>query len=250
MANETAQPAPVPEGTAELGAAQRLGGVFFSPGATFRSIARSPGFWPPLIVFIVVNLAGWQVVVRKIGLARVAAAGLAMSGRTAGMTEAQREQAVRVAEKISAISYPVGSIVGPFIVFLILALLGLAILKAIFGQQLKFKTAYSVAAYAFMPNLIAVLLGMATAAFGDPSAFNAANPAPTNLGFFLSPQSVSHALYTGATSLDILSFWTMVLLGIGFSEAVGRKASSKGVFLSFFVLWVLFVLLKMGLALI
>jgi hypothetical protein len=249
MANETAQPAPVPEGTAELGAAQRLGGVFFSPGATFRSIARKPGFWPPVIAFIVVNLAGWAVMIYKVGAAQIASVQLAISGRAA-MTHQQSEAALRALEKFWTYGPLFGAVVGPFIVFLILALLGLAILKAIFGQQLKFKTAYSVVAYAFMPNLLAVLLGMATAAFGDPSAFNATNPAPTNLGFFLSPQSVSHALYTGATSLDILSFWTMVLLGIGFSEAVGRKVSSKGVFLSFFVLWVLLVLIKMGLALI
>ncbi len=247
MANdETVEPGA--GSAAGMGVAQRLGGIFFSPSWTFRSIAAKPGFWPPLVLFIVANLAAWLAIIRNVGVARIASLQLALSGRANGMSAAQKEQALRMTEKISAISLPVGSVVVPFLVFLILALLGIAIMKAIFGQPLKFKTAYSVAAYSFMPNLLGVVLAIAVALFGDPSAFNPANPAPTNFGFFLSPQSVSRPLYSGATSLDILSLWTLALLGMGFSEAVGRKVSPKAVFLCFIVLWALWVLIKMGLA--
>ncbi|HTV55477.1 MAG TPA: YIP1 family protein [Terriglobia bacterium] len=228
--------------------AQRFAGIFFSPTEAFRTILRAPDILPPLIVLVAVSVAAWEAVLRKIGIAQLVRASLEQSGRAKTMTPEQIQQAVSQSARFLPIVYRVVALVGVPIFLLIIALIGLAILKAIFGQQLTFKVAYSITTYAELPAVIAGLLGILVVLFGDPTTFNPTNPAPTNLGFFLSPEGMSKPLYTAASSVNPFSLWFMALLGIGFSEAVGRKVRARTIFLCFFSLWVLWVLLRMGLA--
>lgn len=251
MANEAQRAIePAPGGATASGgsAAQRIGGIFFSPTEAFRAITRAPDILPPLVILIAISVISWEVILRKVGIEQIIRSQLETSGRASSMTPEQIQQAVSQGAKFAPIIGRVIALISVPFFLLIIALIGLAIMKAIFGLQLSFKTAYSVTTYAWLPWLIAGLLTIAVAWFGDPAGFNMASPAPTNLGFFLSAQSVGRPLYTGAGSLDIFSFWTMGLLGVGFSEAAGRKLRPSTVFLCFFVLWVLWVLLRMGLA--
>ena len=67
----------------------------------------------------------------------------------------------------------------------------------------------------------------------------------TNLGFLADAHAdpVGHALLS---SVDVVSFWIMALLVLGFSAAAG--ASRKRVAILVVSLWALFVLGKAGLA--
>jgi Yip1 domain len=236
------------EGSSGGNFAQRFGGIFFSPTDTFRAIVRAPDILPPLIALIAVSVAAWEAVLRKIGIAQLVRASLEQSGRAKTMTPEQIQQAVSASAKFLPVVYRVVALVGVPIFLLIIALIGLAVLKAIFGQSLSFKVAYSITTYAELPAIIAGLLGIVVVLFGDPATFNPTNPAPTNLGFFLSPETMAKPLYTAASSVNPFSFWFMALLGIGLSEAVGGKVRARTIFLCFFSLWVLWVLLRMGLA--
>jgi len=82
----------------------------------------------------------------------------------------------------------------------------------------------------------------------DPDQFNAQNPMPTNPGFFFNPRETSKPLLSLLSSLDVFSIWLMALLGIGFSEAVGRKVKPTTISLCFAGLWAIWVLAKMGLS--
>jgi len=83
--------------------------------------------------------------------------------------------------------------------------------------------------------------------FGDPEHFNAQSPVPSNLGFFLSPDT-SKPLMILASALDLFSLWFMILLGIGYSEASGRKVKALTIFFCFFGLRAVLLLIQMGLA--
>ncbi|MGH9378616.1 MAG: hypothetical protein ACRD1I_07445, partial [Terriglobia bacterium] len=104
-------------------------------------------------------------------------------------------------------------------------------------------------AHANLAMLLAGILTLIMIFFGDPANMNPRNLAPTNIGFFLSSQSVGSALYSLATSVDLFSFWVLGLLGIGFSAATAGKVRPKSMFFAFFVLWLIYILLRAGLSL-
>jgi hypothetical protein len=77
-----------------------------------------------------------------------------------------------------------------------------------------------------------------------PESFNIKNFAPTNLGAFLDPVETNKALYSLATSLDVLTIWTLVLMGIGIATVAGVKRSSG--YIAVFGWWAIIVLLGVG----
>lgn len=225
----------------DLTAGQRFFGTFTDPVETFNAIVRRPDFGRPLLILILAWVAMSELMVHKIGTAVIVRRSLELSGRAKHMTPAQIQKAVEaggVALHLSFINIPV--------FLIIIAAIGMLILKAVFGNPIDFKKAFAVTVYADLPYVLASLLGIVVICFGEPVRFK--NFIPDNLGFFLSPQTVSRPLYVLATSLNIFSFWFMGLLGIGFAAAAGRKLRPRSVFFCFLGLWVIWVLLKAGLA--
>jgi hypothetical protein len=70
--------------------------------------------------------------------------------------------------------------------------------------------------------------------------------APTNLGAFLDPIETNKALYSLASSLDIVTIWTLILLGMGTSIIAGTKRSSG--YIAVFGWWTVIVLISAGIA--
>ncbi len=229
---------------------ERFIGVFISPGETFADIARTPDFIAPLIVSIVLVVAGSEIFLAKIGLELVIRYAMEHSSQTASLSPEQLEQAVTTQVKIQTIAiHIIGFIYAP-IISLIDALLGLLFVKSIFGGELRFKAAFAVPCYAFLIGVIPSLMGMLLIFFGDPEHIiaNPQNPTPSTLGFFLNPADASKPIMSLATSFDIFTIWYIVLLGIGYSQASGKKVSSMTGFFCFFGPWMVWVLIKMGLS--
>ena len=227
---------------------ERFVGVFASPGATFADIGRKPDFVAPLIAAIVSTMAMTETMLGKIGMERIVRMSIEQSGQASSLSPEQIEQRVSQGAKIGAIITHLAGLVGAPIFLLVIAGIGLLITNAIFGAQLNFKTAFSVACYANLVGVVGALMAMVMILLGDPERFNAQNPSPTNLGFFLNRLETSKPLLALASSIDILRLWLMGLLGIGFSEATGRKVKALSVFFSFLGLWAIWVAGRVGLA--
>lgn len=231
----------------DLSRMQRFFGIFTEPVETFAVIARKPDFWAPLVALIVFVIAITELMLHRISMEEIVRRSIEMSGRANSMTPEQMQKAVEQGAKIGAVFAHLG-FVSLVIVLVIVAALGMLILKLVFGHPVGFKTAFSISAYAFLPTIIGAILGMIVIALGDPASFNPQNIEPTNVGFFLSQQSTSRSLYSIATSIDFFTFWVLGLLGIGFAASTGRKARPRSVFFCFLGLWVIWVLIKAGLA--
>jgi hypothetical protein len=229
---------------------ERLLGVFISPAETFADVARKPGFWAPLIAVVLGTVAVMETLFWKIGLERIVRMQIEQSGRASSMSADQMDQAIRLGVKVGGITSRVFGIVGPPIVLLIVAGLGLLIVNVIFGAQAKFKTVFSLVCYANLVSLLGSLMAVAMILFGDPEHLNAQNPVPANVGFFLSPSQVSKPLYALASSADIFTIWVLILLGVGLAEGTGRKVKPLPITLVYAGFWSIWVLGKMGLALI
>ena len=225
----------------------KFAGIFLSPGETFADIARKPDFIFPLIVVVLSTIAVTETMLAKIGMERIIRAQMEQSGRASSMSPEQMQQAVEQGARIGGI---IAHISPGFVAIglLIVAAIGMVIVNAIFGGAIKFKTAFSIACYANLVGLLGAVMAVALILFGDPDHFNAQSPVPSNPGFFLNPLETSKPLVSLASSIDIFTLWYMVLLAIGFSQATGGKAKSLSIFFSLFGLWLLWVLIKMGLA--
>jgi hypothetical protein len=226
----------------------RLAGVFIEPGDTFADIVRRPDFVWPLVVGVVSVVTLAETMLAKIGMERIIRNSLEQGGQAARMSPEQLDQAVSQGATVGSIFAHIGGLLGPPIYLLIVAAIGLAILNSFFGSELKFKTVFSVTCYSNLVAVLGVLMSLAVILFGDVERFNPQNPAPTNIGFFLNPLETSKPLLALTSSYDVFTIWFLALLGVGLSEASGRKVKALSIFLVYFGLWSVWVLGKVGFA--
>jgi hypothetical protein len=228
----------------------RFAGIFLSPGATFADIAHKPGWLAPLLVLMASAVLFTEAMLWKVGMDRITRMSIEQNPRAAQMTAEQVEQAVTQGAKVGAILLRALAVLGPPVMMLIIAALGLLIVNTIFGKELKFATAYAVTCFARLPSILAALMGLLLIFLGDVEHFNPQNPMPTNVGFFLNPLETSKPLYTLASSIDVFTIWFLILLGIGFSAATGRKVKASSILACYAGLWVVWVLIWVGFAMI
>ena len=229
---------------------ERLMGIFISPVETLADVARKPDFVAPLILGVLGAIAVTETMLWKIGMERIIRTSIEQSGRASSMSPEQMDQAVHQGARIGGILAHLGGIVVPPIALLILAGLGLLIVNLILGGQTKFKTVFSLICYANLVSLLGSLMAVAVILFGDPDRFNAQNPVPTNVGFFLNSREVSKPLYAMASSADIFTIWLLILIAVGLAEGTGRKVKPLTIFLVYAGFWVIWILVKVGLAMI
>lgn len=157
---------------------------------------------------------------------------------------AQREKNIKIGVEITEAIF----IANPVLVLAGVAVLsgGLwATINFVFGGRAKYGSIFTVWMYAGLPGIIKPLLG-AIAIFAGvaPESFNIKNYAPTNIGAFLDPLATNKAIYTLATSLDAVTIWTLVLLGMGTAMVAGIRRSSG--YFAVFGWWALFVSIGVG----
>jgi hypothetical protein len=126
----------------------------------------------------------------------------------------------------------------------------LLILNPIFGAKTDFKKVFATVCYANLITVLAAVMSVANILFGDPERFDAQNPVPSNLGFFLNPLEASKPVRALATSIDIFTIWFLILLSIGLSEACNGKVKSRSILMVFGGLWVIWILGKVGWAMV
>jgi len=227
-----------------MGFAERLLGVFISPGETFADVARKPGFIAPLITSTLASVAIVETMLFKINMEAAMRAQLEQGGQASRMSPEQLATAVERGAVATKVAMHIGSVVGPAIFALIIAGLGLLVLNLIFGEQAGFKVVFSATCYAYLVALLGGVVTLPVLLFGDPENLRLDNPAPTNVGFFLNPRETSKPLYALATSADIFTVWFLIVVAIGLSEVVRRKVKPLSIFLSYFGVWMVWVLGK------
>ncbi len=222
--------------------------VFIAPGAAFARIARKPDFLAPLLVLIGASVAVSEGILAKIGMARIIRASIEHSSRGSTMTPEQVDEAVRRGAQFATVFGHVVAVLGPPVLLLVLAGLGLLVVNGVFGGEVRFKTAFTVTCYSRLVGVLEAVMALALVWFGDPENFNPQNPAPSNVGFFLHPFDTPKPLLALASSVDVFTLWSLVLLGIGLSAATEGKVKARGVVLTLLGFWLIYVLARVGLA--
>jgi hypothetical protein len=239
-------PAPAPEPVSSVG---RIFGALFSPQATFASIAAAPTWILPLVLLVIVGLATSVAISQHVGWRTVIDKQISSSSRAQkqmdSLTPEARENALNTQAKYTPyFIYPI-NFVAPFLVAVIVAAILLGAFNLIGGAKIGFKTSLSIVSYSWVPGVIAALLGIAILYLKDPSTIDVQNLVASNPGAILSDDSPKW-LVSLLGSLDLFSFWTMILMAFGYSAAEPKKISFGKAFGTVFGVWIVYVAIKVG----
>jgi len=231
---------------------QRVANTFSAPSKTFADIKRgNRSWWMPFIIFVVLGYVFFAVVAYKIGIQQVAENQIHLNPtqeeKMAQAPPEQREMGVKIATYITKGIF----IANPVLVLAGVALLSLGLwgtINFVFGGKATYGSIFAVWMYASLPSVIKTLLGTVVIFFIAPESFNIKNFAPTNLAalLFPNPAEANKFLYALANSVDGVTIWTLVLLGIGTAMVAGVKRNSG--YIAVFGWWVIFVLFGVGIA--
>jgi Yip1 domain len=218
----------------------RIIGTLVSPGATLADIARRPTFVVPLILIVVLSIAGGAIMATKVDFAAIAHDAIEQNARAAQMSPEQKAQQVKLMGaifRVSAFLAPVFSIV----MLVVVAAILLAAFKLMGGDG-DFLQAFSLTCYAWIPLLVKSVL-VCVVVLARTRAFTMAqlqNPIASNLGFLVSLKE-HPVLFSFLSSIDLFTIWLLVLLTIGFA-AMSRfsRAKSAAIILALWVVKVFF----------
>jgi hypothetical protein len=240
---------PVVVGTSGLSQWQRVMNIFFAPSKTFEDIKGGKrSWWLPFILLALVGYILFAAVTFKIGMQQVAENQVRLDPkaeeRMAQATPEQREFSAKLSVNITKGIF----IGGPALTLIVVALgtLGLwGTINFVFGGKASYGSIFAVWMYASLPAIVKTLLGVLVVYAGAaPESFNIRNFAPTNLGAFMNPLETNKVLYAMASSLDLITIWTLVLLGMGTAIVAGVKRSSG--YVAVFGWWAIFTLIGVG----
>jgi hypothetical protein len=209
---------PAPE-SAPLSEGARILDTFIAPAKTFTDLRRNASWWGPWLLISIVSLLFIFAMSKQVGFEQISKNQVAHSSRADQfdrLPPEQQEKQLRLSSKVIAVfSY------GSPVLILFYLLVETVVLWGTFkvaGAETSFKTAYAITWYAALPGIIGGILGTISLFAGvNPEGFDINNPVGTNLAYYLDPETTGKFVRAMSSSLDILSIWTIILIGIGYS---------------------------------
>jgi hypothetical protein len=227
-----------------MSAVGRLVNTFVEPKAAFADIAARPSWWLPTALLTVLMLVYMLAFSSHVGWEGFMRQQIENNPRTQNLTADQREQALAMQLKYGA---PIGTampVIAMPVVILVVAGVMMFVFSILLGGQVRYRQALGVSAHAYLPSIVGVAAAFLVMFVKDPSDFDLQNPAGFNIGFYLDPKSTPAWLVSLGNSIDVFSFWTILLLATGMA-AVTRK-SWKTSLMGVLMPWALVVLIKVG----
>ncbi len=240
-------PAEVPQ--AKLSAVQRIIGIFTSPGETFADIVRVPSWIVPIVLLTVLALMVCFVMMQRVEWRGFMEKQMAKSAQWDQLSAEQKAQRLDMGEKFVPYQVYGFGLLGPAIFAAVLGAIYLGGFNLFLSAGLKFKQSFSIVAHASLVSLISSPLVTLVMLLKRPGDVDPEHLLATNVGEFLSSDTPK-ALLKFAGSLDIFMFWILSLLAIGFAAANPKKISKGAAFGVIFGFWAVWVLIKVGWAVI
>lgn len=220
--------------------------IFYAPSQVFDKV-RERGMWlPAFLAIIVCALLASYLIVQSIGMENIIRKQIESNPRQA--EQLGPEGIARAANSPIAKGMAYGApLIGTPIVMLIISTLFLTGLSMM-GSKLRLSQALGATCYAWFPYSLITLLMSALIVQVSPNKedLNVRNLIATNAGAFLDPTTTNKALYSFASSIDLLSFGLIAFLAYGLSRVSGRAYGSCLMIVG--VLWLLYVVGKTGIA--
>jgi len=229
---------------------QRVTSIFSAPSKTFEDIKRgNRSWWMPWVIMAVVGYLFFAVITTRVTMQTV------VDNQSKLMSESQQEKMAQMPPEQRAMTakwtlYITEGIfiAGPVFVLVVAAVVSLVLwgtINFIFGGKASFGSIFAVWFFANLPSIFKSLLGVLVLFVGGtPETFNIKNFAPTNVAAFLPVMETNKAVYALASSLDVVTIWSLILMGMGIAIVAGVKRSSG--YIAVFGWWAIIVLIGVG----
>jgi hypothetical protein len=172
---------------------------------------------------------------------------LEKSPQAAQLSAEQKEQRIEGGAKITPIvTYCIG-VIGPILGALIFALIFWGAYSLLGGASTNFGTSMAIASHAFMPGLISSPLLLLVIFLKPPGTLDLENPLASNLAAVL-PDESAKWLVALCKSFDVFTFWTLILIAIGFAATSPRKLKGGKPYMIAFGVWAAYVVCRVGFA--
>lgn len=217
-------PAPISAEPQQRGLSEpaRIINAFFAPQKTFTDIRHNASWWAPWLLSAIISVLFAVVVAQKIDMVHFTRQQIEQSKmaqrQMAQLSPEQQEQRIQARATFTKIVFYISPVFS-LIIGLIFAAVLMMVFNFGFGAEVPFKGALAIVFYSLLPRAVyALLLCVSLLVSSDPNSIDiAANPMPTNPGFFMDPQG-SKFLYSLMSNLDLFAIWPVVLLGLGFAS--------------------------------
>jgi hypothetical protein len=218
---------PVENAAPPLSQLERVVDTFVAPSKTFEDIRRSAAWWLPFILMSILGISYFIMIDKKVGFETIMQKQIASSSRAQQLSPDQLEKQIH----ISAVFTKVFGYFTPVIIVVIGMIIALVLWGAfnfLLNAELTYWRSLAIVIYGWLPTMVTSILAIITVSIGDPDNFYFPNPVATNPAYFMDPVNSSKFVYSMATSLDIITIWTIVLMGIGFAVNSEKKKVKPG----------------------
>lgn len=223
----------------------RVIGVFFSPKATFEDIVRKPSWLLPVLLTTVLSIGVSIAINQRMNWRDYISQQIEKSPRAAQLSAEQKQQQAEAGAKFSGpVTYVFGAC-GPILLVLIIGLIMWGAYSLLGGISTNFGTAFGITAHAFLTGLVSSPLFILILYLKPFGTADLENPVATNLAAIL-PDDAAKWLVALCKSFDLFSFWTLILLAIGFAAVNPKKMKGAKPFTIAFSVWAIFVVLRVG----
>jgi Yip1 domain len=238
-------PVPAPEAQVSISPFGRVLGVLFSPGKTFEDIVRKPSWMLPLVLTTILSIAVSFSIDQRINWREFMSQQIEKNPRAAQMSAEQKQQQIESGAKFSpAFTYGIG-LLGPILGALVVSLVMWGAYSLLGGASTNFGTAFSITSHAFLTGLISSPLFILILYLKPYGTADLENPIAANLAAFL-PDESAKWLVALCKSFDIFTFWTLILLAIGFAAVNPKKLKGSKTYTIAFGVWAAFVACRVG----
>ncbi len=218
-----------PINSAALSEGARIVDTFIAPSKTFTDLRRNASWWGPWLLISIFSLLFIYAMGRQIGFDQISRNQVAHSSRADQFEKLPPDQQARQIHLSSNIIRYIGYATPLMILFyfLVSTVVLWATFKIAAGAETKFGQAYAIVMYASLPGIVGAILGIISLFSGvDPEGFDINNPVGTNLAYYLDPVTTGKFLRGMASALDVITIWSIVLMGIGFACTSKVKRST------------------------
>ena len=245
MATTTSMPAPEAQSRPAISPVGRVFGVFFSPKATFEDIARKPSWVLPVVLLTLLSVGVSTAINQRINWREFMSQQIEKSPQSANMSAEQKEQRIEGGAKFSPpFTYAIG-LCGPIIFVLVTALAMWGAFNLLGGANTNFGTAFAITSHAALTGIVSSILFLLVLYLKPYGTVDLENPVATNLAAVL-PDDAAKWLVALLKSFDIFTFWTLILLAIGFAATSPKKLRGSKAFTIAFSVWAVYVVCRVG----
>ena len=247
MATTTAVSPAAPEPQPQMSALSRIVGVLFSPQKTFEDIVRKPGWGLAIALLTLLSLAVGFAINQRTNWREFMSQQIEKSPQAAQLSAAQKEQRIEGGAKFSPIFTYAVSLLGPILGALVFALVMWGAYALLGGVSTNFTTAMAITSHAFMTGLISSPLFLLVLYLKAPGTVDLENPVATNIAAVL-PDDSAKWLVALCKSFDVFTFWTLILIAIGFAATNPKKLKGGKPYMIAFSVWAAYVVCRVGIA--